>query len=172
MMTRAEVLRKCLIVFDALRRVSSKGNAGLEALPGAEESFRADAEICRVLREWLREMESGEQEIRMPRMSKKDFDEIERMIRNGDFLIPCGRKPETDMPLETDTLEYMLQGNPLMTPETIEAARRVDEARDKLIDRMYGTEQNVPPEPNVPKVVDLKEWQRLRTPPERLDFDE
>ena len=30
MMKRAEALRKCLIVFDALRRVSSKGNAGLE----------------------------------------------------------------------------------------------------------------------------------------------
>ena len=166
MMTRAEVLRKCLIVFDALRRVSSKGNAGLEALPGAEESFRADAEICRVLREWLREMEAGPTEIRMPKMAREDIEEIERMIRNGDFLTPCGPKPETDMPLASDTLEYMLQGNPLMTQETIAAARAVDEARDRLIERM------TQPEPNVPKVVEMKEWQRLRTPPERLDFDE
>lgn len=93
-MTRAEALRKSLIVFDALRRVSSKGNAGLEPLDGAEESFNNDSEICKVLREWLQEMESGAKQSR--------------------------------------------------------------------------------PEPDVPKVTDLKEWQRLaaKRPPERLDFDE
>ena len=58
LMSRAEVLRKCLIVFDALRRVASKGNAGLEAMPGAEESFQSDQQICFVLREMLQEMES------------------------------------------------------------------------------------------------------------------
>ena len=94
MMTRAEALRKCLIVFDALRRENSKGNAGLEALPGSEGSFQVDEQICFVLREWLREMESG-------------------------------------------------------------AARAAAE-------------------PDVPKVVDLREWQRIakEKPPERLDFDE
>lgn len=93
-MTRAEALRKSLIVFDALRRVSSKGNAGLEPLDGAEESFNNGSEICKVLREWLQEMESGAKQSR--------------------------------------------------------------------------------PEPDVPKVTDLKEWQRLaaKRPPERLDFDE
>ena len=146
MMTRAEVLRKCLIVFDALRRVSSKGNAGLEALPGAEESFRADAEICQVLREWLREMEAGAARIKMQELD----------------------------PLKTYTMEQIMRGNPLMTQETIAAAQRVDEARDKLIERMYGPEPNAQAEPNVPKVVDLREWQRLAAekPPERLDFDE
>ena len=151
MMTRAEALRKCLIVFDALRRVSSKGNAGLEPLDGAEESFRTDSEICRVLREWLREMESGAPVFHARRMTAEEFEEIERKIR--------GYSP----------LEQILEPNgPLITEETIEAARRVDEAQEKLI------RQTTQPEPDVPKVVDLREWQRLaaKKPPERLDFDE
>ena len=158
MMTRAEVLRKCLIVFDALRRVSSRGNAGLEALPGAEESFRADAEICRVLREWLREMEAGPYYKEVKPLPQEVLDRLKQ-----------GSWPEAE------SLESLLQGNPLMTPETIEAARRVDEARDKLIEKYAGRGLAVPNgqmEPDVPKVVDLKEWQRLKTPPERMDFDE
>ena len=155
MMNRAEALRKCLIVFDALKRVSSKGNAGLEPTPGAEESFRADSEICQVLREWLREMESGAHAIRGIMLTKEQSEEMERRFR-----------AEIEMPRATDQLEYILQGNPLVAAETIEAARRMDEARDKII------EQIDRPEPDVPKVVELKEWQRLKTPPERLDFDE
>ena len=58
-MTRSDVLRKCIIVFDAIRRAASKGNAGLEPIKGAEESFRTDCEICDVLRKWLRDMEEG-----------------------------------------------------------------------------------------------------------------
>ena len=137
MMTRAEALRKSLIVFDALRRVSSKGNAGLEALDGAEESFRTDSEICQVLREWLREMESGVPENLMKpasvtykcRMTREELDELLDKARRGEdpgaILVPYG---------------------PL----------------DKR------------PEPDVPKVVDLREWQRIaeERPPERLDFDE
>lgn len=143
MMKRAEALRKCLIVFDALRRVSSKGNAGLEPLEGAEESFETDSEICQVLREWLREMESGTPVIRP-------------VIRT-----------KTDMPQATDSWEYMLQGGPLVTPETMKAAREMDEAREQLI------KQRMTPEPNVP-VIDMREWQRIaaQKPPERLDFDE
>ena len=79
MMKRAEALRKCLIVFDALRRVSSKGNAGLEPLEGAEESFETDSEICQVLREWLREMEAG---------------------------LPTNRTLEPDVPKVTDLKEW------------------------------------------------------------------
>ena len=149
MMTRAEVLRKCLIVFDALRRVSSKGNAGLEAVPGAEESFRADAEICQVLREWLREMEAG-----------PFYKEVKPLPQEVLDRLKQGRWPEAE------SLESLLQRNPLMTQETIAAAQRLDEIREKIIS------QAGQPEPNVPKVVEMKEWQRLRTPPERLDFDE
>ena len=149
MMTRAEVLRKCLIVFDALRRVSSRGNAGLEALPGAEESFRADAEICQVLREWLREMEAGPFYKEVKPLPK----ELQGKLTQGSWNA-------------LNSFGELLQGNPLMTQETIAAARAVDEARDKIIDQIGR------PEPDVPKVVDLKEWQRLKNPPERLDFDE
>ena len=59
-MTRGDVLRKCIVVFDAIKRAASKGIAGLEAAEGMEESFRNDCEICEVLREMLREMEAGE----------------------------------------------------------------------------------------------------------------
>ena len=126
MMSRAEVLRKCLIVFDALRRVSSKGNAGLEALPGEEESFKADQQICFVLREMLQEMEAG----------------------------PVTNRTQEQKPY---TLEGILKGNPLMTEETIEAARRMDEARK----RMYGPlEQKVGELEDYDKVTRIADWQR------------
>lgn len=59
-LTRGDVLRKCIVVFDAIRRAASKGNAGLEPVKGAEESFQTDSEICDTLREMLRELEAGE----------------------------------------------------------------------------------------------------------------
>jgi len=58
--TRSEVLRKCIIVFDALKRVASKGNAGLEAAWGAEDEFAMDEAVAAELRQMLREMEAGE----------------------------------------------------------------------------------------------------------------
>lgn len=58
-LSRSDVLRKCIVVFDAIRRATSKGNAGLEPVPGSELSFRVDSEICDTLREMLREMEEG-----------------------------------------------------------------------------------------------------------------
>ena len=45
-----------------MRRVASKGNAGLEPVKDAEESFWLDKAICDGLREWLREIEAGRQE--------------------------------------------------------------------------------------------------------------
>lgn len=60
--TRSEVLRKCIILFDALKRVASKGNAGLEAVRGAEEEFEMDTAIAAELRQMLREMEAGEKQ--------------------------------------------------------------------------------------------------------------
>ena len=59
-MTQSEVLRKCIIVFDAIKRATSKGGAGLEPVEGMEESFRNDSEICDTLRQMLRDMEAGE----------------------------------------------------------------------------------------------------------------
>lgn len=61
-LTRPDVLRKCIIVFDALKRAMSRGNAGLEPERGAEESYWTDHEITETLREMLREMEAGKPE--------------------------------------------------------------------------------------------------------------
>ena len=59
-MTRRDVLDKCIVVFEAIRRAASKGNTGLEPMEGAEEIFRRDTEILDTLREMVREMETGE----------------------------------------------------------------------------------------------------------------
>lgn len=59
---RSEVLRKCIILFDAMKRMASKGNAGLEAARGAEEEFEMDTAIAAELRQMLREMEAGERQ--------------------------------------------------------------------------------------------------------------
>lgn len=138
-MTRAEVLRKCITVFEAIRRMTSRGNAGMEPERGAEEEYSTVDECIGIMKDWMQEMESGPQVYRM----------------------------KTDMPQATDAWEYMLQGGPLVTPETLEAARRMDEARERLIGK------TVQPEPNVP-VIDMRDWQKrvAQKPPERLDFDE
>lgn len=69
-MTRGDVLRKCIIVFDALRRMASKGNAGLEPEKGAEESFRMDNEICDTLREMLRDLEYSPEQYKSMSMAE------------------------------------------------------------------------------------------------------
>lgn len=103
MMKRAEALRKCLIVFDALRRVSSKGNAGLEPLEGAEESFETDSEICQVLREWLREMESGAYMKPEPDVPKvAELKEWQRLVEN---------KPPERLDLMDDAVNVELEGS-------------------------------------------------------------
>ncbi len=58
--TKSEALRKAIIIFDALKRACSKGNSGLEAERGMEESFWTDAEVAERLREILRDMEATE----------------------------------------------------------------------------------------------------------------
>lgn len=58
-MTRTDVLRKCVVLFDALKRWSSKGNAGLVAEKGMDYAFDMNTECCEILREMLREYESG-----------------------------------------------------------------------------------------------------------------
>lgn len=64
-MTRAEVLRKCITVFEAIRRMASKGNAGLEPERGAEEEYSTVDESIRIMKDWMREMESGVQVVDM-----------------------------------------------------------------------------------------------------------
>ena len=70
-MTRGDVLRACITVFDAIKRAASKGNAGLEARDGMEQSYQNDCQICEVLREMLREIEAGKQAEDVPRAGDK-----------------------------------------------------------------------------------------------------
>ena len=72
-MTRGDVLRKCIIVFDAIRRQASKGNAGLEPEKGAEEEFAQEQEICDTLRQMLREMEAGEYRVKNTNQKMRDW---------------------------------------------------------------------------------------------------
>ena len=59
-LTRMDVLRKCVTVFEAIRRMASKGNAGLEAERGTEEEYSTVDECIRIMKEWMREMQSAE----------------------------------------------------------------------------------------------------------------
>ena len=59
-LTRGDVLRKCITVFEAIRRMASKGNAGLEPERGAEEEYSTVDECIRIMKEWMREMQSTE----------------------------------------------------------------------------------------------------------------
>lgn len=63
--SRPEALRKCIVVFEAMKRVTSKGNAGLEPERGAEGEFWTDCGVLETLRDMLREMESGKAPGRM-----------------------------------------------------------------------------------------------------------
>ena len=74
-LSKSDVLRKCIVVFDAIKRATSKGNAGLEQMPGKEESFFVDCEICEKLREMLRDMEDTEKR-------EKAAKEINRTLRD------------------------------------------------------------------------------------------
>ena len=65
--SRSDALRKCIVMFEALRRLTGKGNAGLEAATGAEESYEMNCQVLEQLREMLREMEAGEQQAEVVR---------------------------------------------------------------------------------------------------------
>ena len=77
--TRADVMRKCIILFEALKRVASKGGAGLEPAPGADEEFWMDSECLNVLRHMLKEMEAGKKENKdLDDELKKQLEEFSR----------------------------------------------------------------------------------------------
>lgn len=58
-MTRSDVIRKCIVMIEGMRRAFSRGNAGLEAQQGYETEFWESDEMLQTLREMLREMEHG-----------------------------------------------------------------------------------------------------------------
>ena len=84
-LTRCDVLRKCVILFEAIKRVASKGGAGLEPANGAEEEFWMDSECLHILRNMIREAEatgenSGMSIAEMEKL-KKELQE-QRVFRN------------------------------------------------------------------------------------------
>ena len=80
-LSRSEVLRKCIVVFEAIRRAASKGNAGMVPESGAEESFYTDSEILRVLREMLRDLEAGEQIKELENLINEDMKDWQERLR-------------------------------------------------------------------------------------------
>ena len=59
-LSRQEVIRKCIVVFEAIRRMTSRGGAGLEPERGAEDEFYMIDDCTEQLREILREMNENE----------------------------------------------------------------------------------------------------------------
>ena len=59
-LSRQEVIRKAIVVFEAIRRMTSRGGAGLEAERGAEDEFYMIDDCTEQLREILREMNENE----------------------------------------------------------------------------------------------------------------
>lgn len=74
-LTRRDVLGKCIVVFEAIRRAASQGNAGLMAAKGMEESFRVDNEILDTLREMVRELEAGEYRAKQTERYQEQYQE-------------------------------------------------------------------------------------------------
>ena len=98
-MSRRDVLDKCIVVFEAIRRAASKGNAGLEPAKGAEDSFRMDSEILDTLREMVRELEAGERK-------REEADWQKEIEKYGPprMLFEIGQLPEE---MEDGSLEEM-----------------------------------------------------------------
>ena len=86
-LTRRDVLDKCIVVFEAIRRAASKGNAGMEPAKGAEESFAMDTEILDTLREMVRELEAGE-------LRAKKTEEYQEILKNWQKEIVVNGPPQ------------------------------------------------------------------------------
>ena len=84
--TRSEAIRKCIVIFEALRRMTGKGSAGLEAARGAEEAYDMNVQILDHLRGILREMETGTREPEVVKAYRALQDEQ----RKTKELIPAG----------------------------------------------------------------------------------
>ena len=79
-LTRRDVLDKCIVVFEAIRRAASKGNAGMEPAKGAEESFAMDTEILDTLREMVRELEAGEYRAKQTERYQEEYEKMAQEV--------------------------------------------------------------------------------------------
>ena len=66
-MSRAEILRKCINVFEGWRRATSKGGAGLEPDPRDDGEYPMCDQVLSGLREMLQEIEAGKPAEDVPR---------------------------------------------------------------------------------------------------------
>ena len=74
-LSKSDALRKCIVVFEAIKRAASRGNAGIEPERGAEESFYLDCQVLERLREMMLDMMETEKR-------EKAAAEINRTLRN------------------------------------------------------------------------------------------
>lgn len=72
-MDRGTALRKCIHVFEGLRRMLSRNENGLLPDSGCEESFQAIDETVQTLKEMLRELQSEPAEEKGLRDWQKDI---------------------------------------------------------------------------------------------------
>lgn len=85
-MSRTEILRKCIQVFEGWRRATSKGGAGLEADPRAVKDFDFCDGMVAGLKEMMREIEGGKPAEDVPRAgdNKADIHDWQNQImKNG-----------------------------------------------------------------------------------------
>ena len=89
--SRSDALRKCIVVFEAIKRAASKGNAGIVPERGAEDSFYLDSAILEQLREMLRDMEATEK-------IEKQKDEINKTLNDWqDRIVKFGVPERLDL---------------------------------------------------------------------------
>ena len=83
-LTRMDVLQKSITVFEAIRRMASKGNAGQVPEVGAEEEYNTVDECIRIMKEWMREIKAGTArpaiEPNVPKVGElEDYDKVTRI---------------------------------------------------------------------------------------------
>ena len=81
-LSRQEVVRKAITVFEAIRRMTSKGGAGLEPERGAEEEYNCVDDCTQQLREILREMQEHDHERELQRMVQERYEKILRSAQD------------------------------------------------------------------------------------------
>ena len=84
-MSRAEILRKCINVFEGWRRATSKGGAGLEPDPRDDGEYPMCDQVLSGLREMLQEIEAGKPAEDVPQAREKApmRDWQEQIMKNG-----------------------------------------------------------------------------------------
>lgn len=73
-LSRMEVIRKAIMVFEAIKRMASKGGASLEAERGAEDEYEMVDDCTAQLREILREMQEHDHDRELQRIAEEHYE--------------------------------------------------------------------------------------------------